>query len=95
MLRGLQRDRDTLAQTPLEPRERLHALLQRALDTDRRIDRLFWLQTAADHLRAQRDEQRAGLWSAAYRRIHSTFRIPYADRADAVHYLATKVLPLD
>jgi len=95
MLRGLQRDRDTLAQTPLEPRERLKALLQRALDTDRRIDRLFWLQDAADHLRAQPDEQRSGLWRAAYRRIHSTFRIPYADRAAAVHYLATKVVQLD
>jgi hypothetical protein len=95
MLRGLQRDRDTLAQTPLEPRERLKALLQRALDTDRRIDRLFWLQAAADHLRAQPDEQRNGLWRAACRRIHSTFRIPYADRAAAVLYLATKVVPLD
>lgn len=94
MLCGLQRDRDTLAQTPLEPRERLKALLQRALDTDRRIDRLFWLKTAADHLRAQPDEQRSGLWRAAYRRIHATFRIPYADRAAAVHYLATKVVPL-
>jgi hypothetical protein len=95
MLRGLQRDRDTLAQTPLEPRERLKALLQRALDTDRRLDRLFWLQAAADHLRAQSDDQPSGLWRAAYRRIHSTFRIPYADRAAAVHYLATKVVPLD
>jgi hypothetical protein len=95
MLRGLQRDRDTLMQTPLEPRERLHALLERALDTDRRIDRLFWLQTTADHLRAQPDDQRSVLWRAAYRRIHSTFRITYADRAAAVHYLATKVVPLD
>jgi hypothetical protein len=95
MLRGLQRDRDTLAQTPLEPRERLKALLQRAMDTDRRLDRLFWLQAAADHLHAQPDEQRATLWQAAYRRIHSTFRIPYPDRAAAVHYLATKVVPLD
>lgn len=95
MLSVLQRDRDTLAQTPLDPRERLKALLQRALDTDRRIDRLFWLQAAADHIRAQPDEQRSGLWRAAYRRIHSTFRIPYADRAAAVHYLATKVVPLD
>ena len=95
MLRGLQRYRDTLAQTPLDPHERLQALLQQALDTDRRIDRLFWLQAAADHLRAQPDDQRSGLWRAAYRRIHSTFRIPYADRAAAVHYLATKVVPLD
>jgi len=95
MLRGLQRDCDTLAQTPLGPHERLQALLQQALDTDRRFDRLFWLQAAADHLCAQPDDQRSGLWRAAYRRIHSTFRIPYADRAAAVHYLATKVVPLD
>ena len=95
LLHGLQRDRDALALTPLEPRERLKALLQRALDTDRRIDRLFWLQAVADHLRAQPDEQRSALWRAAYRRIFSSFRIPYADRAAAVHYLATKVVPLD
>jgi hypothetical protein len=95
MLRGLQRDRDILLQTPLDPRECLQLLLKRALDTDRQIDRLFWLQTAADHLRTQPDDHRTMLWRAAYRRIHSTFRIPYADRAAAVQYLATKLVPLD
>ncbi len=94
MLRGLQQRRDTLLQTPLDSRERLHALLEPALDTDRRIDRLFWLQAVADHLRALPDDQRQILWRTAYRRIHSTFRMPYADRAEAVHYLATKVVPL-
>ena len=95
MLCGLLQARDALLQAPHEPGELMRALLDKALDTDRRLDRLFWLQAVADHLHAQPATQRDALWRTAYRRIHSTFRLPYADRLAAVHFLANKVVPLD
>jgi hypothetical protein len=95
LLRGLQRARHDMVQTINKPGEIMPALLENALDTDRRLDRLFWLQSVADIMRAQPIELRDVLWRSAHRRIHSTFRLPYVDRLAAVHFLATKVVSLD
>jgi len=48
LLVDLEECRDTLLQMVPEPRDLLHTLLDRALGTDRRLDRLFWLRRGVE-----------------------------------------------
>jgi len=68
--------------------------VDRALATDRRIDRLFWLQAAADAVNAQPLGRHHDLFRIAARRIHATHRVPHRERLAATRYLAAKLLPL-
>jgi len=95
LLHGLKRAHHHILQTLSKPGDLMRALLEKALDTDRRLDRLFWLQAVTDLMCNQPIALRDALWRSAHRRILSTFRLPYADRLAAVHYLATKVVSLD
>jgi hypothetical protein len=94
ILAGLQQARDAVVGSTVEPLELLKSLLDRALATDRRLDRLFWLQAAADLVRHQPPPQHTPLLRVAARRIHATYAAPYGDRLAAARFLATKVLPL-
>jgi hypothetical protein len=69
------------------------AHVDRALATDRRLDRFFWLSATADTILDQPD--RRPLFRLAARRIHATRRLPHLDRLAAVRYLAAKVLPIE
>lgn len=95
ILAGLRCARDTLMHTTCDPRALLCALLDRALQTDRRIDRLFWLQSAADHICQQTTDRHQPLLRAAARRIHATYAVSHRERLAAARFLATKVVPLD
>jgi predicted DNA-binding ribbon-helix-helix protein len=69
-------------------------LLIRGLETDLRLERLFWLrETARVIASAPRCEQSDLLHEAALR-IHATHRIPHRDRVDAFRYLADRAVPL-
>lgn len=84
---------ELLASVP-EPSERLRAVLDKAMMTDRQLDRLFWLDVAADLIVDQGPANRAELVRSASRRIYAAFAVPYWDRQAAVRFLARKVVPL-
>jgi hypothetical protein len=94
MLARLVHDRDVLLASGLEPKDLLRAALDRAMTTERRLDRLFWLTLASELIRDQHPEDHADLVRTASRRIHATFAVPYRDRLDAVRFLAEQVVPL-
>lgn len=67
--------------------------VDRALATDRRLDRFFWLKVAADVAVAQPSARHEALFRTAARRIHATHRVPHRDRLAASRFLAAKLLP--
>jgi len=68
--------------------------VDRALATDRRIDRFFWLKAAVDVAAAQPAPRRTHLFRTAARRIHATHRVPHRERLTATRFLAAKLIPV-
>lgn len=66
-----------------------------ALDTDRHLDRLFWLSAAGDHIRDAAAPLRPALFRLGARRINATSRVSYRERASAARWLAHAALPLE
>ena len=94
MLVGLQRALDATRVVVTELRELVFSLLDLALDSRRRIDRLFWLDAVAETIRDDSPEHHAALYRRAAQRIHTTFRLTNRDRLEAVRILATKIAPI-
>jgi len=94
LLRPLQKSLDTLMQNITDPMQRLKALTDLALDADRLVDRLFWLDAVADHIRRQPDSRHPALLRFVSQRIHATFAVDHRDRQAAVRFLCTEVIPL-
>jgi hypothetical protein len=68
--------------------------IDRALDTSRSIDRLFWLGALVNRFDARTTYERKAAFSAAARRIYATFRVSPAERQEAVRFLADRLIPL-
>jgi hypothetical protein len=66
-----------------------------ALDTDRHLDRLFWLSAAGDRIRNASTTVRLALFRLGARRINAASRVPFRERAAATRWLAHTALPLD
>jgi hypothetical protein len=81
-------------QTPAAP-QALVSLIDCALDTDRHIDRLFWLSSAGDLIRHAPVSDRPGLFRLGARRINTASRVSYRDRSKATRWLAHSALPLE
>jgi len=95
MLAHLQAEHDWLvAQSGNGATDVLKAFLGKALDTDRHLDRLYWLQKAAGAISAQPVSRHTALLDFGAIRIHAAFQVKYTNRLAAVRYLARKVLPL-
>jgi hypothetical protein len=65
--------------------------VERALETDSPLRRIFWLDSLADVLRPREDAERRPLFLAAARRIEATFAVTPRERHDAVRVLAERV----
>ena len=86
--------RDGILQAQLPTDEAAHQLLIRALETDLRLDRLFWLREAARVIASAPRSEQSDLLHEAALRIHATHRIPHRDRVAAFRYLADRAVPL-
>jgi len=86
------RDAAMKAQLPTHETARQFVLL--ALETDVRLDRLFWLREAARLISHAPRHDRAALLHEASLRIHTTHRIPHRDRLAAFRYLVDRAVPL-
>lgn len=95
MLSDLQSSLDSLKMCISDPHQLIKTLSDYALKAQRRIDRLFWLSAAADHINLLPRDQHPHLIRTSSRRIHAAFSIPYEDRLDMSRFLVDKVMPLD
>ena len=75
--------------------DRLKRLVSEAVNTDRTIDRTFWLLQTARLIQAQPDDSHASLLQLASRRILAHFKLPYRERFDAASQLAQLVITID
>jgi len=83
----------TASDLPL-PLDQIKKYVEFALNTDRRLDRFFWLDAAADAIAQQPTQEHQDLFLTAAKRIHAAFHISHADRLQATRFLAAKVVPL-
>ena len=95
ILVSLELSRDRLLAEIHEQGQALNAIIDRALDTDRAIDRLFWVHAAADLIRLQPVQQHQNLFRSAARRIHATFSVPCRERSRTERLLARAVFPVE
>ena len=76
------------------PQEFVKDPADRALAAKRLIDRIFWLQVAADVILDQDPSTHRHLLHITARRIHSTFTGKHEDHLAAVRFLFAKVVPV-
>ena len=95
MLEHLAKARQQLLSTTSDRDERLRAMIDRAMESERQLDRIFWLEAAAEQIGERPKAEHSDLVRAASRRIHATFAVPYSDRLAAVRVLTRKVVPLE
>ena len=92
LLNALKAERDDLLSQ--EPDVAVRLLVDKALENDRTLDRIFWLSTAAELIRRQPDGDKDCLARSAAGRIHATFRLPPKDRNAAERFVFRRVWPL-
>lgn len=90
----LEKERAELLASADDTATTLHAIVDRALHTDRDIDRHFWIGSAADLIHTRPTELHKELFRSASRRIHTTFRVDRTTRSAAERSLARKLWPL-
>jgi len=95
LLAPLVQGRDALVKQHAEPPRRLACFVDNALETDRLLDRLFWLSAAGEVIRRAPASDQAALYRLGTRRIHAHARVPHADRLHASHFLAGNAVPLE
>ncbi len=90
----LEQQRNAVVEEVTDPEELLPEYLDRAMKTRARLDRFFWLVTAADVIHDEEPGDHLRLFRLAARRIASTHAVPPRDRNAAIRFLAAKVVPL-
>jgi len=93
-LDAAERERAAIEDLRDAPEDRLHAYVDRALRSARRIDRFFWLTASADVIDAEEPEAKEPLFRLAARRISATFAVPHRERLAAIRFVAGRVLPI-
>ena len=68
--------------------------VDRALEAERSIDRLFWISALADLISPRPQAERDALFLDAARRIRTTFRVPLRERQHATLFLSQQIIPL-
>ena len=94
LLRPLTQTLDQLLQLHTDPIYCLKALVDRALDADRQLDRLFWLTAVAQHIQRQQSSRQNELVKFVSRRIHARFSLNIRDRQWFVRFIVTRVVPV-
>ncbi len=69
--------------------------IDRALETDGKIARAFWLDAVVGTLREQPDAKRRELFLGASRRIQATYDVTPRERQDAVLFIADRLIPVE
>ncbi len=91
----VERHRRALAAEPPDAPGLLQNFVASALESDRYLDRLFWLSAAGALIRQTPRPERKGLYRLGVRLINAASRLPHAERLDAARFLAGKAVPLE
>jgi hypothetical protein len=94
MLAPLVHERDAACADVPDVRDRVLRCVDLALAAERRVDRLFWLLAVADEINSHAKSDPTPLVAAAARRVHTTHRVTYRERQDAVRVVVAHVVPL-
>jgi hypothetical protein len=94
MLAPLVHARDAARADTPDLRHRILRFADLALATELRLDRLFWLLAVADEINLYASSDPGPMVDAAARRIHTTHRVTYRERQDAVRVVVGHVVPL-
>lgn len=90
----LDHERDALCAAPCPEREILTNLVERALLSERALDRTFWLEALATFVNDAAPDERDARYRHASRSIHATYRADPRRRQQAVRVLAERLVPL-
>lgn len=71
-----------------DPRELILRFVDRIIDSDPCLDRLFWLAATSDVISDQPAADQVDLFRSAARRIRTAYRMPHRRRQQAILYLA-------
>lgn len=77
-----------------DPFSLVTTFIDQALDSQRYLDRSFWLQAAASTANPHPPTTTKTLFHTAARHISASFRLPHPDRLAAIRFLAAKLLPI-
>jgi len=89
---ALTRERDAISNS--QDDGGLVCFVDKALETERLLERHFWLDAAAEVVLALPPADRRNTFERAAHRIHTSFRVPHRRRLSATRALAGMVLPL-
>lgn len=94
-LAHLQGARDAALNFQADPVRLVDIFVDHATSSSRRIDRLFWLSAVAQLILEHARDDPAHLFRLAAHRVHAAYAVPHRERAEAVTFLADKILPID
>jgi len=94
MLTELVRNRDNARAAIADPLDLIKHFVDLAIDSKMRIDRLFWIESIANAIAAEPEQEHRALFRLAAQRINTAFKVTHRDRVDTVRTLASKVFPL-
>ena len=85
---------DAIAKTIIAAQDLIPLYIDQAMKARSRLDRFFWLTTAADVITDKDPAHHRPLFRLAARRIAATFSAGSRERTAAIRFLAAKVIPL-
>lgn len=80
--------KNRIARDCLEPLERILRFVEAVIDSDRELDRLFWLAATSDLIADEPEVEQVNLFRTASGRIRTAYRMPHRHREKAILYLA-------
>jgi hypothetical protein len=91
----LKSERNEVCQPSRPAQDVIHNCVDNAMETERKLDRLFWLTAAVDYMKTQPQSTHWQLYNRAARRINTVFRVPSTQRQEATVFLADRMVPLN
>lgn len=88
LIMPLEAAKTRIARDCLDPRARILRFVECVIDSDRQIDRLFWLAATSGVVADQPEAGQSDLFRTAAGRIRTAYRMPHRRRQKAILYLA-------
>ncbi len=94
VLMRLDEQRELQEEEAPDPMDLVRRLIDLAMDTDRTLDRAFWLRATADTIEDEAAGEHRTMFLLAARRIHATHRVTKKQRNAATRHLAAMIRPI-
>ena len=94
VLARLDEQREEHLEDAPDPMDLVQRFTDLAMDTDRALDRAFWLRATADTIEDEPKQEHRAMFLVAARRIYATHRVPKKQRNAATRRLAAMILPI-